>query len=121
VFGVLACALAIVGLYGVVSYLTSQRTHEIGVRIAIGATRGDIVRLVLREGVMLVMLGIATGILVTLAGSRVIGRFLFGISAQDPLTLGCIAPALGAVALLACALPAWRASGIDPTIALRSE
>jgi predicted permease len=119
--GLLALALAIVGLYGVISYLTSQRTHEIGVRMAIGATQNDIVRLVLHDGSKLVLFGLAAGLLVTLTCSRVVGSFLFGISARDPLTLVSVAPILGCVALIACAIPAWRAARVDPTVALRSE
>jgi predicted permease len=119
--GLLAFALAIVGLYGVISYLTSQRTHEIGVRMAVGATQHDIVRLVLQDGSKLVLLGLAAGLLVTLAGSQVVASFLFGVSARDPLTLVSVAPILGCVALIACAIPAWRAARVDPTVALRSE
>jgi predicted permease len=119
--GLLALALAIVGLYGVISYLTSQRTHEIGVRMAIGATHNDIVRLVLHDGSKLVFFGLAAGLLATLACSRVVGTFLFGISARDPLTLLTVAPILGCVTLIACAIPAWRAAHVDPTVALRSE
>jgi predicted permease len=119
--GLLAFALAIVGLYGVVSYLTSQRTHEIGVRMAVGATQDDIIRLVLRDGSKLVLFGLAAGLLVTLVCSRVVGSFLFGVSARDPLTLGIVAPILGGVASIACAIPAWRAARVDPTVALRSE
>lgn len=120
-FGVLAFALAIVGLYGVTSYLVSQRTHEIGVRLAIGATRQHIVRLVLEDGSKLVVLGIAAGTAMTLACSRVVGSFLFGVSAYDPLTLLSVVLVLGGVALIACAIPAWRAARVDPTIALRTE
>jgi putative ABC transport system permease protein len=120
-FGLLAFVLAMVGLYGVVSYLTGQRTHEIGVRMAVGATQRDIVRLVLQDGSKLVIFGVATGILATLASSRVVGSFLFGVSARDPLILVSVAPVLGGVALIACAIPAWRAARIDPTVALRSE
>jgi len=119
--GLLALVLAVVGLYGVISYLTSQRTHEIGVRMAIGATQNDIVRLVLHDGSKLVLFGLAAGLLVTLACSRVVGSFLFGISARDPLTLVSVAPIFGCVALIACAIPAWRAARVDPTVALRSE
>jgi predicted permease len=119
--GLLALALALVGLYGVMSYLTSQRTHEIGVRMAIGATQQDIVWLVLRDGSKLVVFGIAAGLLATLAWSRVVESFLFGISARDPLTLLGVAPILGCVTLIACAIPAWRAARVDPTIALRSD
>ncbi len=120
-FGLLAFVLAMVGLYGVISYLTSQRTHEIGVRKAIGATESDIVRLVLKDGSKLVLFGLAAGLLLTLASSRVLGSFLFGVSAFDPLTLAGLVPALGGVALIACAIPAWRAARADPTVALRSE
>lgn len=119
--GLLALALAIVGLYGVLSYLTSQRTHEIGVRLAIGATQNDILRLVLQDGSKLVLFGLAAGLLLTLVCSRVLGSFLFGISGRDPLTLVSVAPILGGVALVACAIPAWRAARLDPTVALRSE
>jgi macrolide transport system ATP-binding/permease protein len=120
-FGVLAFALAIVGLYGVTSCVTSQRTHEIGVRLAIGATHRHIVRLVLEDGSRLVILGVAAGMAMTLAGSRVVGSFLFGVSAYDPFTLLSVVLVLGGVALIACAIPAWRAARVDPTIALRSE
>jgi ABC-type antimicrobial peptide transport system permease subunit len=119
--GLLAFMLAIIGLYGVISYLTSQRTHEIGVRMAIGATETDIVRLVLQDGSKLVLFGLSAGLLVTLACSRIAGSFLFGISARDPMTLAGVAPILGCVALIACAIPAWRAARVDPTVALRSE
>jgi ABC-type antimicrobial peptide transport system permease subunit len=120
-FGLLAFALAIVGLYGVTSYLASQRTHEIGVRIAIGATHQHILRLVLENGATLVMLGIAAGMAMTLAGSRVVDRFLFGVAVYDPLTLASVVPVLGGVTLIACAIPDWRAARVDPAIALRSE
>jgi len=119
--GLLAFALAIVGLYGVISYMSSQRTHEIGVRMALGATRNDVVRLVLQEGSKLVLFGLAAGLLVTLAYSRVVGTFLFGVSVRDPLTLVSVALILGCVALIACAIPACRAARVEPTIALRSE
>jgi putative ABC transport system permease protein len=120
-FGLLAFALAIVGVYGVTSYLAGQRTHEIGVRIAIGATRHHIVRLVLGNGATLVLLGVAAGIVLTLAGSRLVDGFLFGVSVNDPATLLSIVVVLGAVTLSACAIPAWRAARVDPAIALRSE
>ena len=119
--GLLAFVLAVVGLYGVVSYLTSQRTHEIGVRMAIGASQNDIIRLVLQDGSKLVLFGLAGGLLVTLACSRIVGSFLFGISARDPLTLVSVAPILGCVALIACAIPARRAAAVNPVVALRSE
>ena len=120
-FGLLAFVLAIVGLYGVVSYLASQRTHEIGVRMAVGATQQDIVRLVVRDGLSLVGFGLVVGLLITLVSSRVVESFLFGVSSRDPLILVSVAPVLGCVALIACTIPGWRAARIDPTIALRSE
>ena len=119
--GLLALALAMVGLYGVVSYLVNQRAHEIGVRMAIGATQAEIVRLVLRDGSQLVVLGLVAGLVGTLACSQVVERFLFGMSGRDPLTLAIVAPVLVCVALIACAVPAWRAARLDPTVALRSE
>ena len=120
-FGLLAFVLAIIGLYGVTSYLTSQRTHEIGVRMAVGATRHHIVRLVLGDGSRFVIVGVTAGMVMTLACSRVVARLLFGVSVADPLTLLSVAPVLSAVALMACAVPAWRAARVDPMNALRSE
>jgi len=89
--------------------------------MAVGATRRDIVRLVLQDGLNLVLFGLAAGLLVTLACSRVAGSFLFGVSARDPLTLIGVAPILGCVALIACTIPAWHATRVDPTVALRCE
>ena len=119
--GLLALALAVIGLYGLISYLTSQRTREIGIRIAIGASHTDVVRLVLENSATLVAVGLAAGVLMTLASSRLIERFLFGVSARDPLTLMSMAPLFAGLSLLACAVPAWRAAHLDPTVALRSE
>jgi macrolide transport system ATP-binding/permease protein len=119
--GLLALALAVIGLYGVISYLTSQRTREIGIRIAIGASHTDVVRLVLENSATLVAIGLIAGVLMTLASSRLIERFLFGVSARDPLTLMTMAPLFAGLALLACTIPAWRAARLDPTVALRSE
>ena len=120
-FGLLAFALAIVGLYGVISYLASERTHEIGVRMAVGATQHDIVWLVLQDGSKLVLVGLAAGLLIALACSRVVGSFLFGVSPRDPLTVVSVAAILGSVALMACTIPAWRAARVDPLVALRCE
>jgi len=119
--GLLASALAIVGVYGVVSYLASQRRHEIGIRMAVGATRYDVERLVLLDGLHLVVFGLAGGLVLILVTSRVVGGFLFGISPRDPLTLLGVAAILGCVGLIACGIPAWRAARIDPTVVLRSE
>ncbi|HEV8630132.1 MAG TPA: ABC transporter permease [Thermoanaerobaculia bacterium] len=121
VFGLLGFVLAIVGLYGVVSYVARQRTREIGIRVALGATRRDVVLLLLRNGLALTAIGLASGLLVALGCSRFLAGFLFGISARDPLIFGGVAPALAAVALAACALPAWRAARCEPLQALREE
>ena len=102
-------------------YLTSQRTREIGIRMALGATRHHIVRLVLGDGSRFVIVGVTAGMVMTLACSRVVARLLFGVSVADPLTLLSVAPVLSAVALMACAVPAWRAARVDPMNALRSE
>ena len=89
--------------------------------MAVGATGGQIVRLVLQDGSKLVFLGVAVGLLATLACSGVVGSFLFGVSVYDPVTLLSVTPVLTGVALIACVIPAWRAAHMDPTIALRSE
>jgi putative ABC transport system permease protein len=121
VFGALGLVLALLGIYGVVAYRASRRTHEIGVRLALGAAPADILRLVLREGVTLVLAGLGAGLVVSLAGSRVLDRLVFVISARDPLTFAVVAPLLGGAALAACAIPALRASRVDPAVSLRSE
>jgi putative ABC transport system permease protein len=117
----IAIALSIVGIFGVVSYTVSQRTREIGVRVALGARRRDILRMVLGHGAVLVAAGIAIGTFAALAGSRLLSSLLFDTSPSDPATYAVGAALLGAVALLACAVPAWRASRIDPIVALRDE
>jgi predicted permease len=119
--GLLAFALAIVGLYGVVSHLVGQRTHEIGVRMAIGATQRDIVRLVVRHGLTLVAAGLAAGLVAVLAGSRIVESLLFGVSPLDPVVLITLPLILGCVALIACTIPGRRAARIDPIAALRTE
>ncbi len=119
--GLLAFTLAIIGLYGVVSDVARQRTHEIGIRVAIGATQKEIVRLVVQNGLSLVVFGLSAGLLVVLAGSRLLEHALFRVSPHDPLVLVGIPLVLGCVALLACTIPAWRAARVDPMIALRSE
>lgn len=118
-FAVTATALAALGIYGVMSYLVTQRTRELGIRLALGAKRWDLLGLVLSRGMLLTTAGIICGIFVALATTRVLSSALYGISATDPVTFGAISLLLGAVALLACWLPARRAANVDPMIALR--
>lgn len=120
-FAALAVALAAAGLYGVMSYTVSQRTHEIGIRMALGATVADVLQMVLHEGSRVVLIGLAAGIIAALALSRVLANFIFGVTATDPLTYVAVALLLAFVALLACWLPARRATKVDPLIALRHE
>jgi len=119
--GSLALALATVGVYGVVAYSVSQRTHEIGVRMAIGAKPGDVVRMMVSEGGRLAVVGVVLGSVVALAGARLIRGLLFEVSATDPLTFAAVAAALLGVALLASYIPARRATRVDPMVALRGE
>jgi putative ABC transport system permease protein len=121
VFSLVALVIAAVGIYGVMAYSVVQRTGEFGIRMALGAQRRDVLRLVLAQGGKLVGLGLIIGLAGTLAASRAMGSMLFNTSAQDPLTLGTITVLLGAVALLACLLPANRATKVNPIEALRAE
>ena len=114
-------ALAIVGVYGVVSYAASQRTHEIGIRMALCAQPASILRLIVGQGLKLVLLGAGVGLGVSFWLARFLQKFLFGISSSDPVTFGGVAALLGVVALLACWIPARRASRVDPMVALRYE
>jgi putative ABC transport system permease protein len=121
VFAVVALALAVIGLYGVIAYGVAQRTREFGVRLALGAGARHILELVLREGVWLIGLGLLVGLGGAFAASRFIQSLLFGVGATDPLTFGAIAVLLATVALAACLIPARRATRVDPVVALRSE
>ena len=121
IFGAIALTLASVGLYGVMAYSVTQRSHELGIRIAVGASQRDILRLVLGQGVRLTLLGAGVGLLVSLLVTRALASLLFGVSATDPVTFVAVPIVLAAVAMLACYLPARRAMGVDPMIALRHE
>lgn len=120
-FAGLALVLASVGLYGVVAYSAGQRTQEFGIRMALGAQARDVLGLVLGHGLRLALIGVAIGIAVALAMARVISTLLFGVTPYDPLTIGCVALVVTVVAIVACWLPARRATRIAPTVALRSE
>jgi len=121
IFGTFALLLAGVGIYGVLSYSVSRRTHEIGIRSALGATRGDVLRLVVGEGMLLALIGVAAGILAALGLTRLIASLLFGVRPRDPLTFVALSLLLVGVALLAVYIPARRAARIDPMVALRVE
>jgi putative ABC transport system permease protein len=120
-FAAMALVLAATGIFGVISYSVSCRTSEIGVRVALGASRGTILRMVLRETLTLTLLGLAVGVPSALAASRLVGHMLFDVSTHDPATLATVALALAAVATLAGYVPARRAMRVDPIVALRSE
>ena len=118
VFAVVALMLAIAGVYGVMAYTVSQRVPEIGVRIALGASPADVMRLVLREGALLVVIGLAVGAALSFAGAQFISGLLFGVSARDPLVFVAVATLVTIAAMAACLVPGRRALRVDPLLAL---
>jgi putative ABC transport system permease protein len=120
-FAATALLLAGIGIYGVISYMVSARTHEIGIRLALGAGRSDIVRMVLRQGLRLAVAGAAVGLIAALVVARLMAGLLYGVRPSDPITFAAVALLLVGVGALACYLPARRATRVDPIAALRCE
>jgi ABC-type antimicrobial peptide transport system permease subunit len=118
-FGAVALALAAMGIYGVISFAVAQRTHEIGIRVALGATRANVVRLVVGQGLALAVVGSGIGLLAAFGATRVLNSLLYDVTPSDPLTFAGIVGVLALAVLVACWIPARRATGIQPAEALR--
>jgi len=121
IFGGAAVLLAAIGLYGVIAQSAAERRQEIGVRVAVGATRGEIIRLFLRYGLSVAAIGIGCGVVATMAAARSLESLVFGVTARDPATLGAVVALLTLITLLACYIPARSATRVDPLDALRSD
>ena len=120
-FGLLAGLLATLGLYGVISYMVARRRNEIGVRIALGADRSSVIRLVLREAMLLLVVGLTAGVVIALWAGRAASALLFGLQPYDPISMGAAIALLTAIAMAASYAPARRAAAIEPMVALRDE
>jgi len=121
VFGLVALLLSAVGILGIVSQVVASRLHEFGIRVALGATPGNLMAIALRSGVRQALTGLTVGVVAALLLTRVLRSLLHGVSATDPLTFGAVVVVTGVVAVIASAIPAWRAARIDPNEVLRAE
>jgi len=121
VSGILAVVMTTIGLLGVIAYVVSQRTHEIGVRMELGARRADVLKLVMAQGLRLTGIGLAIGLCVALGAARLLAPLLYGIGANDPAAMAAVVVGLAAISLTACYLPARKAMRVDPSVALRYE
>jgi ABC-type antimicrobial peptide transport system permease subunit len=121
IFAALALSLAVIGIYGVMACFVSQRSKEIGIRLALGAQKSDVLKWVMTQGMTLAAIGVAVGLAASFGVTRIIATLLFGVGPTDPATLCGVSLLLGGVAFLACCLPAHRASRVDPIITLKAE